>query len=404
MPRPGWRDRAGVRPLTSMLPPTSVLVVAGLCLLAGCGPADDGRAAASPSAPAAPQPPGVIAVAPDSPQSRQLRVGTVEVAGVPSDEVVAPGRVIANPNRIARVLLPLAGRITAVLAGLGSAVERGEPIIALESPDADGAIAAYRQAQAGERQAQAALTKAQADVERARDLYGVRAIAEKDWLSAQNDLAQAQGAADVARAARDQAARKLELLGLDATDAKPRVLVRAPIDGKVLEVTVAPGEYRTDTAAPLMTLADLSTVWIASDVPEASARLVRAGEMVSISLLAYPGETFAGRVTRMADTLDPQTRTLKVYVELPNARGRFRPEMFATVRHSGAPRAMPVVPAGAIVQEYGRSTVFLERAPGQYERREVTVGAPVGDRVPILGGARPGDRVVVDGAMLLKER
>ena len=173
----------------------------------------------------------------------------------------------------------------------------------------------------------------------------------------------------------------------EPTDGKPRVLVRAPIDGKVLEVSVAPGEYRTDTAAPLMTVADLTTVWIASDVPESSVRLIHVGDPVSIGLLAYPGEIFTGRIARIADTLDPQTRTLKVYVELPNPRGRLRPEMFATVHHSGAPRMMPVLPPGAIVQEYGRSTVFLERAPGQYERREVTVGPPVGEP---CAGARGG--------------
>jgi cobalt-zinc-cadmium efflux system membrane fusion protein len=346
----------------------------------------------------------VIAVAPESPQSRELHVSRVAVAAVPADEVITPGRIIANPNRIARVLLPAAGRIVEVLVGLGSAVERGQPIVALESPDADGAIAGYRQAQANERQAQAALAKSQADLERARDLYGVRAIAEKDLLSAQNDLAQMEGAADVSRAAREQALRRLELLGLDPGEVKPRIVVRAPISGKVLEVNVSAGEYRTDTAAPLMTLADLAAVWIASDVPESSVRFIHLGDPVAIGLLAYPGESFSGRVARIADTLDPQTRTLKVYVELPNPQGRFRPEMFATLHHSDGPRTMPVVPAGAVVQEYGRNTVFVERAPGQYERREVTLGGPAGDRLPVLAGLRAGDRVVVDGAMLLKDR
>jgi len=78
--------------------------------------------------------------------------------------------------------------------------------------------------------------------------------------------------------------------------------------------------------------------------------------------------------------------------------------MFGTIRHTGSLRKMPVLPAGAIVQEYGRGTVFLERTPGRYERRQVTVGSPVNDRVPVLGGVQAGDRVVVDGAILLKDR
>ena len=107
---------------------------------------------------------------------------------------------------------------------------------------------------------------------------------------------------------------------------------------------------------------------------------------------------------RMADALDPQTRTLKVFVELPNPGGRFRPEMFGTVRHSGVAKHLLVVPAGAIVQEYGRNTIFLERAPGQYERRPVVVGPPVREQVPVLSGLQQGDRIVVDGAVLLKDR
>jgi membrane fusion protein, heavy metal efflux system len=376
-----------------------------ICALSvGCGHRDEKATESSPSSAAAAQAPSIVGVPPDSPQSKQLRVGAVAVAEVPTDEVVAPGRVIANPNRVARVLLPAQGRIIAVLTGLGTAVERGQPVLALESPDADAAIAGYLQAEATERQTKTTLVKAQADADRARDLYAVRAIAEKDLLTTRNDLAQAHAAGEVARAAREQASRRLELLGLKPGDFKQRILVRAPINGKVLEVNVAPGEYRTDTSAALMTVADLSTVWIASDVPEASVRVIRVGIPVTITLLAYPGETFSGRVTRIADTLDPQTRTVKVYVELANSQGRLRPEMFGTVRHSGSSQQLPVLPAGAVVQEYGRSIVFLERAPGQFERRQVTLGPPIGDSVPVLGGLQPGDRVVVDGAVLLKDR
>jgi membrane fusion protein, heavy metal efflux system len=385
-------------------PLACVIVIVGTLIAAGCGPGEETGAAASPPIPSSPAASSLVVVAPESPQSKQIRVGVVEVDAVATDALVAPGRIMANPNRIARVLLPAPGRILDVKVGLGSTVEQGQPVVTLESPDADAAIAGYRQAEAAERQATAALTKAQTDLDRARDLYGMKAIAEKDVLSAQNDLAQAKGAAEVAHATAEQAGRKLDLLGLKPTDFGQRVLVRAPVNGKVLDVNVAPGEYRTDTSAALMTVADLTTVWVASEIPESSVRLIHVGDPVAISLLAYPGELFHGRVARIADALDPQTRTLKVYVELANPKGRFRPEMFGTVRHSGPPKHMPVVPPGAIVQEYGRDTVFLERAPGQYERRQVTAGPSESDRVPVLSGLQPGDRVVVDGAVLLKDR
>jgi cobalt-zinc-cadmium efflux system membrane fusion protein len=352
----------------------------------------------------------VIVVPAESPQSKQLRVGPVEVANIPADEVVAPGRVISNPNRISRVLPPVGGRVLTVMVKFGDHVEQGQPLLTMDSVDADAAVSAYLQAESTERQTKAALQKAETDFQRSSDLYEHKAVAEKDVLQARNDLATATSTYEIAQAAREQARRKLQLLDLKPNEFHQPVVVRAPITGRVLEVNVAPGEYRaaisfhTDTTAPLMTIVDLSTVWMASDVPEPSIHLIRIAEPVTVNLVAFPHDVLTGTVTRIADTLDPQTRTLKVYVDLPNPQGRLRPEMFGTVRHSGAPKKMPALPPAAIVQEYGRSIVFLERAPGQYERREVTVGPALGDRVPVLSGVQPGERVVVDGAMLLKDR
>jgi len=382
----------------------ATVLIGMVSAVAACGRSEQNAPAAAARPEVAPPAPGIISIAPGSPQLSQIRVDTVKTLDVPTDEVLAPGRVGINPSQSSRVLLPVPGRIVSVLARLGDAVEENQPVLTLESPDADGAIGGYRQAEVAERQAQATLVKAEADFQRANDLYERRAVAQKDIIGAQNDLAQARAAVEAARTSLAQASRRLELLGLKPTDSKPRIVVRAPIAGKVLELNVAPGEYRNDTTAPLMTIANLTTVWMTSDVPETAIRLIRPGEQVIITLLAYPGETFSGRVARMADTLDPQTRTLKVYVELANPQGRFRPEMFGTIRHSAALRSLPVVPRSAIVQEYGKAVVFVERAPGQFERRDITPGSATGNNVPIMAGVQAGDRVVVDGAVLLKDR
>jgi cobalt-zinc-cadmium efflux system membrane fusion protein len=151
-----------------------------------------------------------------------------------------------------------------------------------------------------------------------------------------------------------------------------------------------------------MSIADLSTVWVACDVPEPSIRLVHVGGAVDINLVAYPGEKFTGRVARTASTLDPQTRTLKVYIDLPNPERRFVPEMFGAMRYPGPARTMPVVPSAAIVQEYGHSEVFVELRPGEFERRIVTTGVRNRDIVAVTSGLQANERVVVDGAILLR--
>jgi len=387
--------------------------VAGLALALGAvaaGACGRGETASGATTSPAGAPANVVVLAADSPQLNQIKVEPVQIAEVASEELVAPARVIANPNRTARVLSPVQGRVTGVLVRLGDRVEQGQPVVTLESPDAEAAVAAFLQAQATERQARATLEKAEADLARATDLYQVRAVAEKDLLSAQNDAAQARLGLESATAARQQAARKLELLGLRSDAFRQAALVRAPISGKVLEINVAPGEYRaavsfsTDTTAPLLIIADLSTVWVTADVPEPLLRLVHVGQPVAVSLVSFPDEVFNGSISRIGDVLDPQTRTLKVTVDLPNPGGRFRPEMFGSIRQPGPRRPLPVLPADAVVLEYGRPVVFVERAPGRFERRPVATGARAESLVAITQGVQAGDRVVVDGAVLLRGR
>jgi cobalt-zinc-cadmium efflux system membrane fusion protein len=376
--------------------------VAGLALLcAACGDASSAPPKA-PAAGAAGEPEAGVITIPAG--ASEIRTATVEAADVPLDEVVAPARVGIDPHRISRVLLPVAGRIAAVVAKVGDRVERGQAVVTVESPDADAAVGAARQAEAAERQAAAALTKAEADAARVKDLLEHGAAAQKDLLAVANDRTQAMAAVEAARAAREQAHRRLELLGLQPFAFGQRVTIRAPIEGTVLELNVAPGENRTDTAASLMTIADLSRVWVSAEVPEPAIGSIRVGDSVVITLVAFPGQELAGKVTRIADVVDPQTRTVRVHVELPNPVGRLRPDMFGSLRHAGLARRVPVVPLAAVVREYGRSVIFVERAPGRFARREVELGPRAGTRVAVLSGVSVGEPVVVDGAVLLKDR
>lgn len=389
------------------------VLVCGITLLNGCGKASAGHSAATDEPPAVSSPPSgtavpLVIVPPDSPQTRQLRVEPVRAQPMPTDEVAAPARVIINPNRISRVLPPVQGRIVTVLVKLGDSVAEGQPLVTMDSPDADAAISTYLQAEASVRQSKAAVTKTRADVERARNLLPFQGISEKDAQAAENDFATAQSSLETAQATREQALRKLNLLGLKPEDIHQGYVVRASIAGVITDINVTPGEYRAavtsagDIASPLMSIADLSTVWVACDVPEPSISLIHLGDAVDITLVAYPGKVLSGRVARIASTLDPQTRTLRVHVDLPNPEQKFVPEMFGMMRHPGPVRMTPVVPSAAIVEEYGYSEVFVELRPGEFERRVVSTGVRGRDNVAITSGLRVNERVIVDGAILLK--
>ena len=351
---------------------------------------------------APPVKPGQIVLPPDSPKLAQIRVEEVQMKDVPTDEVTAPGKIEVNPNRVAHVVLPLAGRIASVNVKLGDSVRQGDTILTIESPDADAAMSAHLQAQSAITQAKAVERKSEADLERVKDLFEHDAVARKEVLNAESAVTQAKSAVEQAEAMGKQALSRLQIIGLKPGVFGQKVAVKAPISGKVLEISVAPGEYRNDTNSSLMTISDLSTVWVAADVPESSIRLIGMNERVNIELTAFPAETFKGRVARIADTVDPQTRTIKVRAEMDNSRGLLRPEMFGRIHHVEGMRPMPVLPAGAIIQGDGQSAVYKELSRGAFQSVPVTVGERAGDFFPILSGLKPGDRVVVDGAMLLK--
>lgn len=345
---------------------------------------------------------GAIVLPPNSPMLTRITRQPVRLATLPTDELIAPGTIEVNPNRVSRVVLPVTGRVTAVSVHVGDLVTKDQPLVRMQSPDADAAMSAYLSSEAAVTQAKAARLKAQSDYDRATDLFQHNAVAQKDVLTAESALAQAVAGSAQATASREQAFRRLSVLGLNAPKFEQEVTLRAPIAGKILDLSVVPGEYRNDTTMPVMTIADLATVWVTSEVPESYIRFVQVGEPLEITLVAYPGETFRAQVARIADTVDPKTRTVKVHGEMDNPMGRFRPQMYGTIHHIESMATIPVVPVTAVVQDGQRSVVFVETAPGHFEERAVSVGRPAGDVIRILGGLNADEQVVVDGAMLVK--
>lgn len=343
----------------------------------------------------------MVTIPPDSSQLSQITIEQVGTADVPENEVVAPGRIEFDVAKVGRVLLPVSGRVDRVLVRLGDSVSAGQSLFTVDSPEADAVLSEFRQSQAAISQARSSLAKAEADRERTADLFEHKAIARKEVLASENEQARAKAALDQAEAACEHARRKIEILGLGGEKAGQKVTVKAPLSGKVIDPSITAGEYRNDTTTPVMTVADLSTVWVTSAVPENVIRLIDVGESVEVELVAYPGEIFEARVKRIADTLDPKTRTVQVRAELANPGGKFRPEMFGRIRHSHAKRKVPVVPARAILRRGAETILFVERGRGMFERVAVIIGPARADWVPVLAGIKIGDRVVVDGIMLL---
>ena len=345
----------------------------------------------------------VVVLGPDAPELRQMIIEPVRSVTVPADEITAPAKIEANPNRVGHAMLPAPGRIVRVMVKLGDSVAQGQPVVAIESSVVAEAESGHIQSDASVRQAELAVAKAEADLARQTDLFEHQAVAQKEVLAAQTTAELAKASLEQARSAREQARRRLELLGLKVGQFQQQIVVTAPISGKVLEVSVVAGEYRNEINTPLVTIADLSRVWATSDVPESKIRYCKVGGTADLELIAYPNETFRARVTRIADTVGSETRTIKVSAEIENVGGRLRPEMFGQLRYADGLTPSPWVPDSAVVRIGDKALVFLEQGPGRFISSPVELGKRQDGGFSIAKGVKAGDRVVTQGSVYLKD-
>lgn len=186
------------------------------------------------------------------------------------------------------------------------------------------------------------------------------------------------------------------------SDAAPRVLLRAPIDGVVIEKMAVNG-MRFTPGETLYRLTDLSILWLQAEVFERDLALVRPGQAARITVNAYPGETFTGTVTFIYPMLDPQTRTAKVRVELANGGGRLKPAMYASVEFATGAGGGPVlaIPASAVLESGTRQVALVQIAAGRFEPREVKIGRRGEGVVEVREGLREDERVVVSANFLI---
>ena len=177
--------------------------------------------------------------------------------------------------------------------------------------------------------------------------------------------------------------------------------LRAPRRGFVIEKNVFQGQ-RIMAGDALYKIADLSTVWVEGEVFEQDLPSIRLGQRVMAELQSLPGQALAGTITFINPTLDPETRTVRVRVELPNSGLQLKPGMYATLRFTGASRASALsVPRAAVLSTGERNLVFVKRADGMLEPRLVDLGLATNDRIQILRGLAPGETVVSSATFLV---
>ncbi len=307
-----------------------------------------------------------------------------------TDQIVVTATIQANQDRLAHVAPRVPGRIVKVNASLGDRVKPGQALATLDSIELGEARSSYLQAAS-----EAAVV--QAGFDRAKRLQTENIIPEKDYLRARAEH-------EKARAALRAAADKLRMMGVSPEKLSGSVFpLTAPFSGTVIEKKAVLGELAQPDAS-LFTVADLSILWIESNLFEKDLGKVKVGAQAAVTVSAYPGEVFKGRLTYISSTMDKETRTVKARVEVPNSDGRLKPEMFATaaIGTGGSVKAL-LVPEGAVLLLQGQPTVFVAESGG-FEPRAVEVGERTQGYAVLKSGVVAGENVVVSGAYALKAR
>lgn len=331
-----------------------------------------------------------ISVPEGSPLRAALTISPVAAKDIKRD-LVLPAVVEANPAHLVKIDPPVSGRVTQLKVELGERVKAGQPLVVIDSPDLGTAYSDYDRAKV--LLALALKTRA-----RETELAKIGGAALKDLQQAETDYVTAQ-------AEYQRAMDRLKQIGVDpdAPNKSEIVTVAAPMDGSIIDLSVAPGAYWNDPTAAMMTIADLNTVWVTASVPEKDLSLVSKGQAVNVDLAAYPDQVLKGNVLFVSDVLDPTTRRTKVSIAFKNPEMRLRPGMFATVSFFAPTQRVPVVPTSALVLKDDETQVFVETSPWTFEARDVDIAFQQGDEAVLRGGIKVGDRVVVKGGVLLSD-
>lgn len=325
-------------------------------------------------------------------------IETTEVKPQPLEETVtANGRVAFDATRTARLSPRIPGVIREIKRGLGEDVEAGEILFVVDSMEMGEAQSAFLQAEVAAELA-------------SRNASREKALSERSATS-QRELLAAEAEQQSSQAALSRAADRLRNLGLSQEEVdrlrKERKVSSflpgtAPFPGTVVEHSGTLGEL-ADPSHPILTVTDLSRVWVILDLFEQSIGKVAVGQEAVFTADAYPDRSFKGTLAWISAQMDPETRTVPARMEVKNAKRMLKANLFGkvavTVRTEEAALA---VPKAAVQWEGCHNVVFVPVGPGLYQTRKVELGCERGSDYEVVAGLLPGERVVTTGSFLMK--
>jgi cobalt-zinc-cadmium efflux system membrane fusion protein len=332
--------------------------------------------------------------------------------------IPASGRLATNENTTWRVGAITEGRIISVEAKVGDRVEKDQILARMHSHDIHESRAAYRRAVGEVTRLRSNVEYAKRTRDRTRRLYEMKASSLEQVDMSENALKNEQAALDNAmieeRRTRTHLTSFLQIPVAGPPDEggvidpetrlDDLIPIRSPAAGIVLARVVTPGAV-VNASSDMFTVCDLSTVWVIAAFQEEHLSRLRPGMSARVSVLAYPGRAFHGKLIKIDEKLDPETRTVSARIEIDNRSGLLKPEMYASVElDSGGTEPGIFVPQDAIQDVNGQATVFVARSGIEFSPAPVVTGRSYQGLIEISSGLRGGERVVARGSFILKSQ
>jgi len=309
------------------------------------------------------------------------------------------GTVDWDNDHTTQAITQVSGPITRIVADIGTHVKAGDPLLYVASADITNSISAYRKAKNR-------FDLAQHTLDRSKDLFDHKALAQRDLESAQADYNDA--ATDLQTALQTLkifGVRQDEITAAEQQNVaiKPELVMRAPLPGTVVQKMVLPGQFIQAGTTAAFVISNTSTVWVQGHVYDKDLGLVHVGDKVDERNSSFP-QTFHGVIANVGDMLDPATRTTPVRIVTQNPDGLLKKDLFVdVVIHDKTTHDVLVVPTAAVLyNEQNFPFVYVQVSPGKFAQRLVKIGDQQGDDTQIVDGLQEGTPVVSQGSVFLQ--
>lgn len=302
------------------------------------------------------------------------------------NEIKLFGKVSAENNNMAQVFPAVGGSVITIKAELGDYVKQGQLLASIQSSEVAGF-----QSQTSD--ADANVSIAERNLQSVKDMYDGKLASEKELVMAQKEL-------DKAKAEKSRMGEVNKIYKLKSGSVYN---MYAPISGYIVAKDISPNEMLSNNRdEAVFTIAKLDNVWVLANVNESDLGTIKQGQEVSIQTIAYPEKKIKGKIDKIFNVIDPQTRAAKALIKVPNADGLLKPEMNATVTvHYSDGQKYIAVPSASVVFDKNKNFVMVFKSKTDVETREVSIFRALDDVTYITSGLKEGEQVIVKDNLLI---